>query len=233
MGATAHRFEPFGVEHQIALALFLIGAVAVVWCGRRWRGGCAEEVVSRGAAVAILVLGIPLQLLQFTPAEWDLQTSLPLHLCDSGWVVAVVALWTRRRTWAAITFLWGVVLTTQAMITPDLAAPFPEPRFLMFWLMHWLVVWAGLFLVLGLGIRPRWRDYAVTVAATVVWAVVTTGANAALGTNYGYLNAKPSGGSLLDLLGPWPHYVVVEAMIIAGVWALMVWPFERSRRARA
>lgn len=141
MGATAHRFEPYGAEHQVAIVLFL----------------------------------------------------------------------------------WGVVLTTQAMLTPDLAAPFPEPRFLAFWLMHWLVVWAGLFLVLGLGIRPRWRDYAITVAATLGWAALTAIANALLGTNYGYLNAKPAGGSLLDLLGPWPYYLAAEAAIIAGVWALMVW----------
>lgn len=49
--------------------------------------------------------------------------------------------------------------------------------------------------------------------------------NAALGTNYGYLNRTPSAASALDLLGPWPAYVVVEVVVVAAVWALMVWPF--------
>lgn len=228
MATAVERFEPFSTEHQLALGLFLVGAVVVVVLGRRWRGRPEVGRGCRVAAVVIVLIGVTMQLLQFTPDEWDRQTSLPLHLCDIGWVVAAVALWTRRRLLTTIAFLWGVVLTTQAMITPDLAAPFPEPRFLMFWAMHWMVVWAGLFLVLGLGIRPGWRDYGWTVAITIVWAVLTVTANIILDTNYGYLNAKPAGGSFLDLLGPWPYYVFVEAAIIASVWALMVWPLQRD-----
>jgi len=52
--------------------------------------------------------------------------------------------------------------------------------------------------------------------------------NLAVGTNYGFLNRKP-GTSILDLLGPWPLYVVVEIALVCGVWALMTWPWERSR----
>ncbi len=39
--------------------------------------------------------------------------------------------------------------------------------------------------------------------------------NALTDTNYGYLNRKPSVSSPLDLLGPWPGYVVVEIAVIA------------------
>jgi uncharacterized membrane protein YwaF len=49
------------------------------------------------------------------------------------------------------------------------------------------------------------------------------------GTNYGYLNRKPAVGTVLDLVGPWPGYVVVEVVVVAGVWALMTWPWARVR----
>ena len=39
--------------------------------------------------------------------------------------------------------------------------------------------------------------------------VVTFAVNRLTGSNYGFLNGKPSTGSLLDVLGPWPLYVVV------------------------
>jgi len=227
MATAVERFESFSVEHQIALGLFLAGAVLAVIVGRRWRGHPAVGRGCRTAAVVIVIIGVTMQALQFTPGEWDRQTSLPLHLCDIGWVVAAMALWSRQRLLVTIAFLWGVVLTTQAMITPDLAAPFPEPRFLMFWAMHWMVVWAGLFLVLGLGIRPGWREYRRTVTLTIGWALLTAAANVVLDTNYGYLNAKPPGASMLDLLGPWPYYLLAEAVIIASVWAAMVWPLQR------
>jgi hypothetical integral membrane protein (TIGR02206 family) len=49
--------------------------------------------------------------------------------------------------------------------------------------------------------------------------------NAAVGTNYGFLNAKPPESSLLDLLGPWPVYVLEEAAVIVAGWALLTWPW--------
>jgi len=49
--------------------------------------------------------------------------------------------------------------------------------------------------------------------------------NEIAGTNYGFLNAKPSTGSILNLLGPWPWYVLAEVGLIAAGWALITWPW--------
>ena len=227
------RFEVFGTQHVSALVFFALGVVIVVWLGRRVRGTEREEWVNRAFAIGIVCCTVPLQILQFLPGEWSLRTSLPFQVCDLAWIVAVHALWTRSPLTATITYLWGIVLTTQAMITPDLVTPFPEPRFLMFWAMHILVVWASFYLVPGLRILPTWRTYAVTVAATLAWAASVMVFNALVGTNYGYLNGKPASGSALDLLPPWPWYVAVQVALVAGVWALMIWPFVRSSRSAA
>jgi len=226
--ATA-RFETYGPSHLTALAIFAAGAVVVVVLGLRLRDTPAEQPVRRTFAVAILAITVPLQILQFTPGEWNLQTSLPLQLCDLGWMLAVHALWTRNRLTATIAYLWGITLTTQGMITPDLVSEFPEPRFLMFWAMHMLLVWASLFVVPGLRILPTWHTYRQTIAITLVWAVVVFGFNVVAGTNYGYLNGLPKSASLLDYLGPWPLFVVLEIGIVAVAWALLTWPWCRVR----
>ena len=82
----------FGGQHVAVLALFALGIPAVVWLGHRVRGTGAERRVSRGVAIAIVAVTVPLQVLQLTPDEWSLRTSLPFQLCDLAWMVAVHAL---------------------------------------------------------------------------------------------------------------------------------------------
>jgi hypothetical integral membrane protein (TIGR02206 family) len=226
---AAAEFEAYGTSHLVVLSIFALGVIAVILLGHRLRDTAGEVVLRRIFAVAIVAVALPLQILQFIPSEWDLQTSLPLALCDYAWLFAVHALWTRNALSATVTYLWGITLTTQGIFTPDLGSEFPELRFLMFWGMHLLIVWSAVLLVLGLRILPTWRYYRVTVVITVIWAAVTYVFNVVADTNYGYLNELPDSASLLDFLGPWPLYVVLEILIVLVVWALLTWPWTRER----
>lgn len=226
---AAAEFEAYGTSHLVVLGIFAVGVVAVILLGRRLRDTAGEVTLRRIFAVAIVAVALPLQILQFIPSEWDLQTSLPLALCDYAWLFAVHALWTRNALSATVTYLWGVTLTTQGIFTPDLGSEFPELRFLMFWGMHLLIVWTAVLLVIGLRILPTWGYYRVTVVITLIWAVVTYVFNVVADTNYGYLNELPDSASLLDFLGPWPLYVVLEILIVLVVWALLTWPWTRER----
>ena len=157
--------------------------------------------------------------------------ALALRLTDLATVAAAYALWSQRHWAFALTYYWGLVLSAQALISPVLIGPdFPHYTFLAFWAIHLLVVWAAIYLTWGRGMRPTWRSYRIVVMVTVVWAAVTFAFNSIAGTNYGFLNGKPATATLLDVLGPWPLYVLTAAMLILIVWALMTWPWERTRR---
>lgn len=223
----ATRFQLFTIEHLALVAGFLVVCVALALLGRRHRGTDAELRFRRGFALVIPCFTLPMQVLQLLPGDFDLGTSLPLQLCDLAWVAAIVALWTRHWSATALVYFWGLTLTVQGIVTPSLGELFPDPRYFMFWGMHFATVWAAVYLTFGLRVAVTWRSYRLAVACTLVWAVTVIAFNAATGTNYGYLNSKPSGGSMLDLLGPWPWYVVVEVVLVTAVWALMTWPWVR------
>jgi len=216
-------FVAYGPSHVAAIVVLVAGIIAFLSFGR-W----TPRRFDRAFAVAIVVIAVPVQLLQFTPAEWDLQTSLPLQLCDWAWLVAAIALWTRSRLAATITYLWGLTLTSQAIITPALTTPFPGLRWWMFFALHLLIVWSAIHVVWGMKLHPTWTTYGQTAVITLAWLFVTVRFNILVGTNYGYLNGKPAQPSALDLLGPWPGYVVAEILIVLAGWALLTWPWTRK-----
>ena len=220
----ARRFEQYGPSHWAVIAVFAIGAVALVWTGRRQTEQQARRLGRiLGALTALVYAAILIYVL--TPPTLD---SVPLQLTDLATVVGAYALWSQKQWAYALTYYWGLVLSMQALISPALQSPdFPHYQFLAFWAIHLMVVWAAIYLTWGRGMRPDWRDFRIAVTVTVGWAVVTFTFNRITGTNFGFLNRKPSTASLLDVMGPWPWYVFVGATMISVVWALMTWPWQR------
>lgn len=229
---SAYReFSAYGPSHLAVLALFAVGAVLLVMVGRRLTEAQAR-LLSRG--LAVLLLAAFLVALAYKLVDPAIDTSVPLQLCDLAELAAAYALWSQRHWAFVLTYCWGLVLSSQALITPDIgtakegAPDFPHHLFVTFFTLHVLVVWAAIYLTWGRGMRPGWRDYRFAVIVTVAWAAFTLAFNAITGTNYGYLNRKPPTASLLDVLGPWPVYLMVEVTIVLVVWALMTWPWQRA-----
>ena len=229
--ADTARFEAYGPPHLVVLAIFVVGLVVVPLWGRSHRGTERELPRRRAFAVVVLAATVFVQAYQLTPDDYDIGTSLPLNLSDLSYFAAALALWTRWPRAVAFTYYVGLTLTTQAVVTPALAQGFPTPRFFGFFVLHVAVVWSAVYLTWGLGVRPTWPLYWSTVAMTAAWAVAAYVFNVVVGSNYGYLNRKPSSASALDLLGPWPTYVFLEVLIILVGWAVVLtWPWTHAAR---
>ncbi|MGV0814223.1 TIGR02206 family membrane protein [Mycolicibacterium boenickei] len=234
MFSAQREFSAYGPSHLVVLAVFVVGAVVLVSVGRRQTESQAR-LLSRVLA-ALLVTAFVVAL-AYKLANPTIDTSVPLQLCDIAELAAAYALWSQRHWAFVLTYYWGLVLSSQALITPDIGTPaegapdFPHHLFVTFFALHVLVVWSAIYLTWGRGRRPQWRDYRFAVIVTLGWAAITFAFNAITGANYGYLNRKPPTASLLDVLGPWPVYLLTEIVIVLIVWALMTWPWERARRA--
>lgn len=218
-----------GPQHRVVLLVFGLGCVAFVLLAGRLRARPGTQTrVSRLVGGAVLLLCGPFEIEDVVIGVRHPLTGLPLQICDLGWLVAGVALLTGSRRLCSLTYFWGLTLSIQGVLTPDLDHVFPQAQFFGFWVRHIAPVWAAVYLV-GCRIGPDWKGFRFSVMITAAWAVVVMGVNASIGSNYGYLNGKPSGASALDLLGPWPWYVVIEIALVVAVWALMTWPWNRAR----
>ncbi|GAA5126320.1 TIGR02206 family membrane protein [Haloechinothrix salitolerans] len=223
---TEREFSAYGPSHWLVLLVFVVGAALVVYVGRGHRSAARARRFSRAFAVTLFALSLADLLYETVPP--DIERSVPLHISDLVPLVASYALFFRRQWAYALTYYWGLVLSTQALVSPALTGPdFPHVNFLFFWGSHLMVVWAAIYLTWGLGMRTDWRDYRITVMITATWAAVTMAFNTAAGANYGFLNRKSETVSVLDLLGPWPWYLLAVAALLLTVWALMTWPWVR------
>lgn len=219
-------FEPYGASHWAVLGIFAAGSAVLVAAGRARPGRVGERV----AAAVLLVLFVGMVVYLNVPSRFDPAATLPLQLSDLVTVSAIWALWTRARWAHALTYYWALVLSTQALVSPALVGPdFPSVEFLVFWGLHLAVVWVAVYQTWGLGMRPGWGGYRIAVAVSVGWAAVALTANALTGGNYGFLSRKPRVASMLDLLGPWPWYLLPLTAIVLAAWALLTWPWTRQR----
>lgn len=225
-------FEAYSTSHLVVLGVFVAGVVVLLAIGPVVRDRPAERTVAVALAAGNIAFGLAGTLTELVP--FDAQGSLPLQVCDFAWIVVAWALLTRHRFALALTYYWGLTLSLQAMVQPTLDDAFPDPNFFAFWGKHVLLVWGAVYATLTLRQGPDWRGYRQAVAATFAWVAVVMCLNPLLDSNYGYFNGKPSDGTVLDYLGPWPWYVLAEVVIVLVGWALITlpwagWPRPRGR----
>jgi hypothetical integral membrane protein (TIGR02206 family) len=165
--------------------------------------------------------------------RWSVQASLPLALCDVALIVAAVACWWPQWLLAVeLTYFWGLAGTLQAVVTPDLSAGFPQREFFMFVVGHLGIVIAALFLVVGLRLEPRPGSVMRVFAITAAYTAFVGCFNWLTGSNYMYLAAVPTHGSLLSVLGPWPWYILSGAAVALVLLLILDAPFHRHRTGR-
>jgi hypothetical integral membrane protein (TIGR02206 family) len=227
---VSHPFVRYGFEHLGALSLLAALAALLAWWLRRTPAKWPERAVRIGLA-AFLGGGLVFALIDSLPLrglEWiDI---LPLHFCDLAVVLAVIALATRGQTVTEILYFWGLSGTLIAMLTPDVDRGFPDTRCVSFFALHGGVAISAALLVFGMGVRPRPRAHLRVFAITNAYALLVAAVDFLANENFLYLRRKPSQPSLLDVMGPWPWYILAaDALAFVIFWALML-PF-RGRRA--
>jgi hypothetical integral membrane protein (TIGR02206 family) len=209
--------RPFSAPHLVALAVLLAAAPASVALVRRHPGRPAT-LLCRGLAILILAAWAGEYLADVVTHIWTVRYDLPLQLTDTISVTTALALWTRRQLLVELVFMWALSASLQATLTPDLAWNFPSVFYFTFFVYHEVAIVAGLVLVFGLRLYPRPGAWWKTFAATCLVAVCAGAADALIhGADYMFLAAKPTDGSLLSVLGPWPWYLVPTAAVAVAM----------------
>lgn len=184
---------------------------------------------------SIRILGSILAMLELTwygyvlTGDWPIwPASLPLHLCDIVvWLTVVAAIGGIQRPFE-LAYFWGFTGTTMALMTPDVQGMSFSYPVVQFFLSHGLVI----VILLAITVSGERRPGAGSIGRAVAWlhvlAAVLFAFNAATGSNYMYLNSKPFGSSILDVMGPWPVYLFAADLLGLLLFWLLWLPFRRT-----
>lgn len=214
----------FGFTHGIViLTLIILGGICIAY-GRK---GCTWP---RAVLAFICLVTYPVNQIVLTTLDSTLPLNniIPGHLCDIAALTAGFGLLTGRPLLCELTYCWGLAGTMQGLITPNLSYDFPQPMFWSFFLQHGVIVIVALYLPLAMGWRPRPGIVPRIILWNQVYFLSALAVNGAVGTNFGFLAAKPEAASPLDVLGDWPVYLIWLQVLSAALMTLLLLPFSKS-----
>jgi hypothetical integral membrane protein (TIGR02206 family) len=219
-------FRSFSFPHIAALLVISAVIAAGVTAGHAWRGSSRQQRLERGIAVSILLLRAGVFAWNLLPGRLALSQSLPLQICDLAALCSAFSLLVDRRWLRSIAYFWGLALSMQGLIQPDLSDGPDSLAFWLFWTHHALIVGTAVYLVTVRGFRPKVGDLGFAVATGVGYALVVFCVDLALDVNYGYLGkGMPAQPTLLDWLGPWPWRVALMVALGVLVMSLLFVPW--------
>ena len=157
---------------------------------------------------------------------------VPLELCDASLWLVIASLLTLKPAIFDIAYYWAIAGATQSLCTPNLVNPTPFLS-IQFFSDHGLIICAVLFLIWSGQARPRPGSVSRSLITVNIYAAVVGAFDLTFKTNYMFLRSKPPTPSLLDILGPWPHYLLVCEILALGLFLLLYLPFRKSTSALA
>ncbi len=225
-------FETFSQQHFSVLLAIAILTFALLRWGRR-----LEE--PKRSSVAVYLAGITcatvildsVQKIMF--GTYDYLVDLPFFLCDLVAILLPFVIVFNNRKWIGILYFWAMAGTLQAILTPDLNDGFPSFHFFRYFIGHAGIIMTILYVISMDQIRIKWSDFVNAIIYAQVYIVGVHLMNQVLHSNYSYTMQKPEGASILDLLGPWPWYILFGEILMIFLFLLLMIPFTLGQKGES
>jgi hypothetical integral membrane protein (TIGR02206 family) len=217
-------FTPFGASHLLILVAAAAIGFLLIRIARTGSRQTRDEI-------AVLLGGFMIveEVADFGARTWILGEpvveNLPFHLCNITLYATALALLFKRRWLFELTFLLGIGGAVMPLLTPGEIFPFPHLLFFTFFFSHSLIIIGLVYMVVCWSWRPYPRTFGRTFLAGNLVLLAMIPVNVVLGTNYLFMCEKPPGGTFLDLMGPWPFYILILEVVGALVCCIVYLPF--------
>lgn len=151
---------------------------------------------------------------------------LPFHLCSALVWLCTYMLISKNRTIYEFAYLIGIAGALQAVLTPDLGQyASPHFRYFQVFLSHGLIIISALYMTLVEDFHPTWQSVKRVAIYGNIYLLFVFLLNLIIDSNYLFVAHKPETASLLDVLPPWPYYILIVELLAAVFILLFYTPF--------
>lgn len=225
-------FEMFSAAHYAALLAAAVVFAWIVMQRRKLRVPSVNRKFRWALASVLISCEVALQASYMIEDEWS-YGSLPLQLCSLTLLLASALLMTGSKRLYDIVFFLGLLGALQALITPNLDQGFPHFRYFHFFIAHIGIIAAGLFVIAVERYRPTYKSVLNAWIWLHILAVPAAAVNYLTGyTNFMFLARKPGTASLLDMLAPWPWYIIQLEIVVIVLCLLLLWTVALLRKMK-
>lgn len=215
------EFELFSTAHFAALAVLILVSTVIILFRTRIRKPEFNRKMRYGLAFLLIGCELSLQLFILAEHSWWIG-SLPFQLCSLMVIVSAVVMFTNHKGSYDIIFFVGSMGALQALLTPNLDETFPHFRYFQFFIAHISIVAAAIYIIAVERYQPSFRSVLRALLWLHLLAIPAAITNILTGTtNFMFLARKPASASLLDLLAPWPWYLLQLEVVAFGIFIVL------------
>jgi len=225
-------FHAFSIQHLLPiLVVFIIGLISILWAKYKLNDAQRKKLLLYLSFIP--VLGYFLTVICSTiEGSFSIQENLPFHVCRFVALAAPFVIWKNNRYWLAVFYFWILAGTLNANITPDINYGFPSWDYFSYWMIHSFLIILPIYYIIIFKIRITFKDLINAYVMANVFLLCSLIVNYLIGSNYMYTLAKPESGSLLDIMGPWPWYLVWTQFLALLLFLILYLPFLFVRKLK-
>ncbi|MRG85602.1 YwaF family protein [Salinibacillus xinjiangensis] len=219
-------FQLFSQSHIVVIAIGLLLCVILFVNGKKLKPANLHDWL-RYILIGVLAISeVSLNIWYITTGAWNVKETLPLQLCSISLLMSIIMLITKSRKLFEVVYFLGIGGAIQAILTPELFDGFPHYRYFHFFVAHFSIILASLYMVVVEGLRVTFCSVLWAMLVLNGIAVIIYFINKVIDANYMFLAHKPTNLSVLDYLPDFPWYIIYLECIAFVVFILLYLPFK-------
>lgn len=221
-------FKLFGIAHILTVfILVVIFTVAIMYAKKNMKFALSLKKI---LLVLLVIQEVLYRLWGGFYQDNDLTVVFSLHLSSISILLCIWLLIRYNQKIFDVMYFWGLLAVPQAIITPGIIRyGFPHLRFFHILSVHVTALFVIIYFLVIEKKRLSKGALLRTIVITNIYGAFVFVVNMVFSTNYMFIGRDSSFTSILNLLGPWPYFIIYMDLIMIVVFSIAYIPMRKHK----